>query len=146
MDALAIPRAVLAGYDWGGRAACVVAALYPERVRGLVSCGTGYNIQDSSTVTKPVSPGKEHRYWYWYYLNSERGRTAPIERRLAGKPKITVPTIVLEGKDDGVDPPALDSDVRPHFTQLRDLKAIAGVGHNLPQEAPDTFAEAVLAL
>ena len=73
MDALAIPQAVLAGYDWGGRAACVVAALWPERVRGLVTCG-GYNIQDIAGSVRPADAEQEHRYWYQYYLHTERGR------------------------------------------------------------------------
>ncbi|MDI3309282.1 MAG: alpha/beta hydrolase [Acetobacteraceae bacterium] len=73
LDALAIPRAVLAGYDWGGRAACVVAALWPERCAGLVSC-TGYNIQDIAASTRPASAEQEHRFWYQYYFHTERGR------------------------------------------------------------------------
>ena len=73
MDALAIPQAVLAGYDWGGRAACVVAALWPERVRGLVTCG-GYNIQDIAGSVRPADAEQEYRYWYQYYLHTERGR------------------------------------------------------------------------
>ncbi len=73
MDALQVPQAVLAGYDWGGRAACVVAALWPERVRGLVSCG-GYNIQDIAGSVRPVGAEQEHRLWYQYYLHTERGR------------------------------------------------------------------------
>lgn len=73
MDALQLPRAVLAGYDWGGRAACVVAALWPERVRGLVSA-TGYNIQDIAVSRRPAAPEQEHRLWYQYYFHSERGR------------------------------------------------------------------------
>jgi pimeloyl-ACP methyl ester carboxylesterase len=73
MDALAVPRAVLGGYDWGGRAACVVAALWPDRVTGLVSCG-GYNIQDIAGSTKPRPPEDELRYWYQYYFHGERGR------------------------------------------------------------------------
>ncbi len=73
MDALAIERAVLAGYDWGGRAACIVAALWPERVRGLVT-GNGYNIQNIPAAGKPASPAQEHRLWYQYYFHSERGR------------------------------------------------------------------------
>ncbi len=75
MDALALPQAVLAGYDWGGRAACVVAALWPERVRGLVSC-TGYNIQDIAGAGEPKAPEAEYRLWYQYYFHSERGRAA----------------------------------------------------------------------
>ena len=73
MDALQLPRAVLAGYDWGGRAACVVAALWPDRVRGLVSA-TGYNIQDIAASRTPAAPEQEHRLWYQYYFHSERGR------------------------------------------------------------------------
>lgn len=73
MDALAIPQAVLAGYDWGGRAACVVAALWPERVRGLVTCG-GYNIQDIAGSVRPADAEQEYRWWYQYYLHTERGR------------------------------------------------------------------------
>ncbi|MFC7538963.1 alpha/beta fold hydrolase [Siccirubricoccus deserti] len=73
LDALAIPRAVLAGYDWGGRAACVVAALWPERAAGLVTC-TGYNIQDIAAATRPAPAEQEHRWWYQYYFHTERGR------------------------------------------------------------------------
>lgn len=77
MDALRIERATLAGYDWGGRAACVVAALHPERVDGLFSGGTGYNVQNSAEVLKPVAPEIERRHWYRFYLNSERGAKGP---------------------------------------------------------------------
>ena len=207
LDALHIPHATLAGYDWGGRAACVVAALWPERVSGLVSCGTGYNIQDAGAVLKPTSPDNERRHWYWFYLNSERGgaalaqdrtgfcrflwrtfsptwrfddatyaRTAsafdnpdfvrvvlhsyrfrigavsgdpaldPMERRFAAQPRITVPTIVLEGADDGVDPPAEPGSVAVHFTRLRRQTTLEGVGHNVPQEAPVAFTDAILEL
>ena len=73
MDALAVERAVLAGYDWGGRAACIVSALWPERVIGLVS-GNGYNLQNIPAAMKPASPAQEHRLWYQYYFHSERGR------------------------------------------------------------------------
>ena len=73
MDALAVERAVLVGYDWGGRAACIVAALWPERVIGLVS-GNGYNIQDIAGSAKPAAPLQERRLWYQYYFHSERGR------------------------------------------------------------------------
>lgn len=73
MDALKIPNAVLVGFDWGGRAACVVSALWPERVRGLVSCN-GYTIQDIEGSAKPASPEQENRLWYQYYFHTERGR------------------------------------------------------------------------
>jgi pimeloyl-ACP methyl ester carboxylesterase len=73
MDALGIARAALGGYDWGGRAACVVAALHPARVRCLASC-TGYNIQDIAASAEPAPAEQEHRFWYQYYLHAERGR------------------------------------------------------------------------
>jgi pimeloyl-ACP methyl ester carboxylesterase len=79
MDALGIGEAVVAGYDWGGRAACVVAALWPERARGLVSCG-GYNIQNIAVMSvQPEAPERESSYWYQFYFHSERGR-AGLER------------------------------------------------------------------
>ena len=80
MDALEIGRAVLCGYDWGGRAACVVSALWPERVRGLVT-GGGYNMHDVAGSAKPASAEQEHRYWYQYYFNTERGRAGLTENR-----------------------------------------------------------------
>lgn len=177
MDALAIRIAVLGGYDWGGRAACIVAALWPERVRGIVSCGQGYNIQDIANAWQPAPALEEVRYWYMYYFQTERGRagltknrhdlcrhiwslwspswrfddatwaaTAPsfenpdfveivlhsyrhrfggvfgdpaydgIEARLAAQPVIASPCIVLQGRDDGVDPPAEGDFDHPHFT------------------------------
>ncbi len=203
LDALALRSAVLAGYDWGGRAACIVAALWPERARGLVTCG-GYNIQDIAASATPATPATEHRRWYQYYLHGARGRAglaanrrafarllwrlwsptwafddatfersaasfdnpdfvdvvvqsyrhrygyAPgdpaleaIEARLAGQPAIGVPTVSLEGADDGVDPPApTDGDAR-HFGARYRRQVVPGVGHNLPQEWPDGFADAV---
>lgn len=207
MDALAIPQAVLAGYDWGGRAACIVAALWPGRARGLVSCGTGYSIQNIAKAGIPVPPEEEYRYWYQYYFHSERGRAGlaanrralcrliwrlwsptwafddetfarsavafdnpdfvdivihsyrhrfggvagdaaldSIERLLAEQPPITVPTIMLQGADDGVDPPETADHDAPHFTGRYERRIVPGVGHNLPQEAPAAFADAVLAL
>jgi pimeloyl-ACP methyl ester carboxylesterase len=82
MDALGVERAVLAGYDWGGRAACIVAALWPERARGLVTVN-GYNIQDIAGSVKPVAPAQEHRFWYQYYFNTERGRAGLEQNRRA---------------------------------------------------------------
>jgi len=80
MDALAIPSAILAGYDWGGRAACVVAALHPGRCAGLVTC-TGYNIQDIAGSAEPQPPDREMRHWYQYYFHSERGARGLAQNR-----------------------------------------------------------------
>ena len=82
LDALGIARATLAGYDWGGRAACVVAALWPERARGLVT-GNGYNIQNIAASVNPVAPAQEHRFWYQYYFHTERGRAGLEQNRRA---------------------------------------------------------------
>jgi pimeloyl-ACP methyl ester carboxylesterase len=80
MEALGIARAALAGYDWGGRAACVAAALKPERVRCLVSC-TGYNIQNIAASGEPAAAEQEHRLWYQYYFHTERGRAGLTMKR-----------------------------------------------------------------
>jgi len=80
MEKLGIRRAALAGYDWGGRAACIVAALKPERVRCLVSC-TGYNIQNIAASGEPAAAAQEHRFWYQYYFHTERGRTGLSKNR-----------------------------------------------------------------
>jgi pimeloyl-ACP methyl ester carboxylesterase len=80
MDALAIKRAMLAGYDWGGRAACIVAALWPERVRALLTVN-GYNLQNIPTSAEPAPPAQEHRLWYQYYFHSERGRAGLEKNR-----------------------------------------------------------------
>ena len=207
LDALQIERATLAGFDWGGRAASVVAALHPNRVRGLVSGGTGYNIQNAAEVSKPADPAAEQRHWYWFYLSTARGAAAltddragfcrhlwrafsptwrfdeaaydrsaiafdnpdfvavvlhsyryrvgaapgdpsleAVECALSASPPITIPTIVLEGLDDGVDPPAEPGKVAQHFTALRRQTKLKGIGHNIPQEAPALFSEAVLEL
>ncbi|WP_096665138.1 alpha/beta fold hydrolase [Polaromonas sp. AET17H-212] len=206
MDALAVPRAVLAGYDWGGRAACVVAALWPERCAGLVSLNS-YNIQNIARAMVPDSPENEHSLWYQYYFHSERGRAgltanrrafcrllwklwsptwafddatfersaaafdnpdfvevviqsyrhrfglvtgdptlADIERRLAAQPPISVPSITFDGSDDGVRPPAAAAQHARLFTGPRSHRIVPGAGHNLPQEKPQLFADAVLEL
>ncbi|MEZ5650120.1 MAG: alpha/beta hydrolase [Burkholderiaceae bacterium] len=206
MDALAIERATLAGYDWGGRAACIVAALWPERVHGLVSC-LGYNVQDIAGAAYPATPEAEHRYWYQYYLHGERGvrglavhreafcrllwrqwspswrfdddeflRSAAAfrnpdfdavvvhsyrhryglvagdpayehtERALAELPPIRVPTIALDGADDGVGPVGGSASHAGHFVGGWQHRTLAGVGHNPPREAPGPFAQAVLEL
>ncbi|MDR6451809.1 alpha/beta fold hydrolase [Variovorax paradoxus] len=206
LDALKIERAVLAGYDWGGRAACVVAALWPERCAGLVSLNS-YNIQNIAKAMEPDTPENEHSLWYQYYFHSERGRAglakdrraltrllwrlwsptwkfdeatfgrsaaafdhpdfvevvihsyrhrfglvagdpayADIERRLAAQPAISVPAITFDGIDDGVRPPA-DASAHAHrFSGPRSHRLVPGAGHNLPQEAPRIFADAVLEL
>jgi pimeloyl-ACP methyl ester carboxylesterase len=205
MDALAIPGAVLAGYDWGGRAACIAAALWPGRVLGLVSC-VGYNIQDIAGSGKPAAPEQEARYWYQYYFHGERGRTgleqnrralckllwkqwSPLwqfddatydrsaeafdnpdfvaivihsyrhryglvpgdpaveetERRLASQPRITAPTISIDGDADGVTPGGSVQHQR-FFTGAYERRVFPRVGHNVPQEAPQEFATAVLTL
>jgi pimeloyl-ACP methyl ester carboxylesterase len=203
LDALRIERAVLAGYDWGGRAACIVAALWPPRVRGLVSVN-GYNLQDIAHAREPQSPETELRLWYQYYFHGERGRAGllqdrrafcrllwqlwspswafdeacyersaaafdnpdfvdvvihsyrhrfglvagdprlePTERRLAEQPRIGVPSITLDGADDGVMPIGGSSHHAPHFSGSHEHRVVAGAGHNLPQEAPQAFALAV---
>ncbi len=207
MDVLNIDRAILGGYDWGGRAACIVSALWPERVIGLVSCGLGYNIQDIPNAWRPAPPEEEIRYWYIYYFNTRRGKTAlinnrndlchyiwtlwsptwkfdqatytttsrsfenpdfveivihsymhrlgdldgdsnynEIESQLAKKPSISVPSIVLQGSDDTVDPPSDDDPDAKQFTGSYQRIVVDGVGHNLPQEAPEAFAVAVQSL
>lgn len=206
MNALAIPSAVLGGYDWGGRAACIVAALWPERVHGLVSCG-GYNIQDIAGNATPQPPEHEYRYWYQYYFHGERGRAGlaanrrdlcrllwrlwspswhfdeatyertavsfdnpdfvevvihsyrhrfalvpgdpaveKTEERLAARPPITVPTVVLHGGDNAVSPARSSEQHARFFTGRYERRLISRVGHNVPQEAPREFAEAVLSL
>ena len=82
MDALDLPRAVVAGYDWGGRAACIVAALWPERVTGLVTMG-GYNIQNIAVSRRPDLPATEYRRWYQWYFHTERGRAGLTANRAA---------------------------------------------------------------
>ena len=80
MDALKIERAVLGGYDWGGRAACIVAALLPSRVVALVS-GNSYNIQSIAHAMEPASPAEEAAFWYQYYFHNERGRRGLTKNR-----------------------------------------------------------------
>ena len=78
--ALRLQTALLVGFDWGGRGACVVSALWPERVRGLVTAG-GYNIQNIAGSVEPAAPEREHRMWYQYYFHTERGRAGLAKNR-----------------------------------------------------------------
>ena len=206
MDALALPKAALCGYDWGGRAACIVAALWPERVRCLVT-GDGYNLQNIPGSTQPQAPETEHRLWYQYYFHTPRGvegltknrrdlcellwklwsptwargperypLSAPafdnpdfvevvihsyrhrfmyapgdpalawMEEALTRQPSISVPTISLCGADDGVGPAEeIDEDIE-HFTGFYERRVLAGVGHNIPEEAPEATLKALLDL
>jgi pimeloyl-ACP methyl ester carboxylesterase len=206
LDTLGIERAVLAGYDWGGRAACVAAALWPQRVRGLVT-GGGYNVHDVPRAMTPVLPEDEHRLWYQYYFHSARGRAglqahryalcrllwqqwsphwpfddttyqrtaasfnnpdfvevvihsyrvrfglvegdpsvAATERLLQAQPAIGVPTVSLNGGSDGVFRCELSAGHDRFFTGPYSRRVLDRVGHNVPQEAPQAFALAVLEL
>ena len=200
LDALDISSAVLAGFDWGGRAACVVAALHPERAAGLVTAGCA--IQTTGGAARPSSPQDEHRTWYQYYFHGERGRAALEEHpedlcrslwsptwaftaktfartatafsnpdfaavvthsyrvrhalvpgdpahaadaaRLEGRPEIGVPTVVLDGGRDGVEPVDAAADPMARFTGWSEYRLLPHVGHDVPQEAPVDFARAVL--
>ena len=208
-DALKLPRFAVAGYDWGGRAACITAALHPDRVRAAVLIG-GYSIQDTVNVaaSPPGTPQVERALWYQWYFNTERGRAglaanrrgicrllweawspdwpftdetfertaasfenpdfvevvihsyrhrwgnAPgearftaVEKALAQRPKITPPTIVLHGANDGiVRPPADSPPERAMFTSLRARRVIPGAGHFLPRENPAVVSSALLEL
>jgi pimeloyl-ACP methyl ester carboxylesterase len=204
MDALAVDRAVLAGYDWGGRAACIVAALWPQRVRGLVTVNA-YNIQNIPGAGKPAAPGQEHRLWYQWYFQMRRGRAGieanrrelcrllwrlwsphwsfdeatfersaasfdnpdfvavtihsyrhrygnvpgdpkleQIEQLLVQQPKISVPTIALQGEADGVHPPESSAHHAAFFSGPYQRRELPRIGHNPPQEDPQAFANAVL--
>ena len=206
MDGLELDSAVLAGYDWGGRAACVVAALWPERARGLVSI-CGYNIQNIAQSGMPADPDREHRLWYQWYFQTERGhaalqtnrralcrllwelwspnleftdetfeqtavsfdnpdfvdvviqsyrhrhRAAPgvpalesIERRLAARPAITVPTTVLHGACDGVHPPQETENHARFFSGPYTRRVVPVAGHFLPREAAEAVTQAITEL
>ena len=204
MDTLAIDRAIVAGFDWGARTADIVAALWPDRCRGLVSV-SGYLIGSQAAGSLPLPPEAELQWWYQYYFATERGRagyernrrefarliwrtaspqwdfddatfdrSAPsfdnpdhvpivihnyrwrlglaegeaeysdLERRLAEAPAIGVPTITLEGDANGAPHPE-PSAYAAKFSGPYEHRTIeGGIGHNLPQEAPDEFARAVL--
>ncbi|MEK1852283.1 MAG: alpha/beta hydrolase [Phyllobacterium sp.] len=204
MDALKIPKAIVAGYDWGARTANIVAALWPERCKAMVSV-SGYLIGSQEANKKPLPPRAELAWWYQFYFATERGRQGyesnrhdfakliwqiaspkwnfddatfdrsaeafnnpdhvavvihnyrwrlslaagepqydDLERRLAEGPVITVPTITLEGDANGAPHPDPAS-YRQKFSGKYSHRTIkGGIGHNLPQEAPQAFAQAVV--
>jgi pimeloyl-ACP methyl ester carboxylesterase len=205
MDALGIEHAIVAGYDWGGRAACVAAALFPERIDGLVTV-SGYLIQDIAGAVEPDAPADEQLAWYQYYFHSERGRRGleryredlcrllwrdwspewaeaeaafaasaasldnpdfvdvvvhsyrhrfgladgdrqydDLERRLAHRPMISVPTVSVDSGADGFG--WFDSSEHAsRFTGSFRRVVLPAVGHNPPQEDPEGFSDAVLTL
>jgi pimeloyl-ACP methyl ester carboxylesterase len=204
LDALDVPEAVLAGYDWGGRAACVAAALWPQRCTGVVAVN-GYLVQDIAASTTPLRPALEAGFWYFFYFTTERGRAgltadrrgiaeviwarnsprwqyddavvartaeafdnpdyvevvlhsyrhrlglapgapehADLERRLAALPEVTVPTVTLDGTADGNFAATDGSAYARRFTGPHVHHQVLDAGHNLPQEAPQAFADAVL--
>jgi pimeloyl-ACP methyl ester carboxylesterase len=204
MDALKIERAELAGFDWGARSADIVAALWPQRVKALVSV-SGYLIGSQESGTQPLPPKAELQWWYQYYFATERGRLgyeksrhdfakliwqlaspqwkfddatfdrsavamdnpdhvaivihnyrwrldlakgeakyAALENKLAAFPVISVPTITMEGDANGAPHPPAEA-YRKHFTGKYEHRLITGgIGHNLPQEAPQAFTQAVI--
>lgn len=204
MDALKIQKAVIAGYDWGARTANIIAALWPERVKAMVSVNS-YLINNRERNMKPLAPKLEHGWWYQFYFATERGQAGydanrrefnkllwktnspkwdfddatfersaasfdnpdyisivihnyrwrlsvvegeakydELERRLALGPVILVPTITLDGDSDGVVPASDGASYAAKFSGKRTHRIIKGVGHNLPQEAPQAFAQAVI--
>ncbi|UBU14895.1 alpha/beta fold hydrolase [Nonomuraea gerenzanensis] len=205
MDALKIDKAVLAGFDWGSRTADVIAALWPQRCKALVSV-SGYLITNLAANLEPLPPKAEYAWWYQYYFATERGRKAmddrtkrrelsrlvwdtvsptwkfddatfdrtaaafdnpdyaaivlhnyrwrlslaegerrydAVERRLQARPVVKVPTIVLDAELDPFTGPD-DSGYRSMFTGAYEYRRLAGIGHDLPQEAPTAFAQAVV--
>ncbi|MFE3162562.1 alpha/beta fold hydrolase [Streptomyces sp. NPDC059224] len=206
MDALKIDKALLAGFDWGSRTADVIAALWPERVQGLVSV-SGYLVTNVAAQQKPLAPKAEYSWWYQYYFATERGRLAMqdktdrhdlcrlvwdtvsptwdfddatfertaaafenpdyaaivihnyrwrlglaegerrydrYERVLATRPVITVPTITLDPERDPFTAPGDGASYRDRFSGKYAHRTLTGIGHNLPQEAPTAFAQAVV--
>jgi pimeloyl-ACP methyl ester carboxylesterase len=204
LDALKIDRAVLAGFDWGARTAGIVAALWPERVAGLVAV-SGYLIGSQAAGKVPLPPEAEHDWWYQYYFATERGRLGyeknrddfarliwklasprwnfdettflrsaaafdnpdhvaivihnyrwrlgladgehvydSIEAKLAAAPTIAVPTITMEGDANGAPHPPPGAYAAKFSGRYEHRTIGGGIGHNLPQEAPGPFAQAVL--
>jgi pimeloyl-ACP methyl ester carboxylesterase len=206
MDALAIDKAIIAGFDWGARTANVVGALWPDRCKGTVSV-SGYLIGSREANQSPLPPQAEVEWWYQYYFSTERGRAGydkyryefgkliwrtaspqwrfddatfdrtakafnnpdhvslvihnyrwrlglaegeskydELETRLAAGPLITVPTITLEGDANGAPHPDPASYARKFAGKYAHRQLTGGIGHNLPQEAPHAFADAVIAV
>jgi pimeloyl-ACP methyl ester carboxylesterase len=204
MDALSIQSAILGGFDWGGRSADIVAALWPERCAALVSV-SGYLIGSQDSGKVPLPPPAELQWWYQYYFATERGRegyekyrrdfarliwqlASPqwnfdrptfdrsaaafdnpdhvdivvhnyrwrlglvqgeaqydgLERRLAAFPPISVPTITLEGDANGAPHPEPAAYASKFIGKYAHRNIAGGIGHNLPQEAPSEFAQAVM--
>ena len=204
MDALDIKRAVVAGFDWGARTGDIIAALWPERCKGLVSV-SGYLIGSQQSGKVPLPPEAELQWWYQFYFATERGRAGyekyrkefakliwrlaspkwqfdddtfersaaafdnpdhvavaihdyrwrlgladgerkydDIEARLASSPVITVPTITLEGDANGAPHPEPATYANKFSGKYTHRLITGGVGHNLPQEAPQAFAQAVV--
>lgn len=204
MDALKIQKAIIAGFDWGARTANVIAALWPERCKALVSV-SGYLIGSQEANKKPLPPKAELAWWYQYYFATERGRQGydsnrhdfskliwqlaspkwnfddatfdrsaeafnnpdhvaivvhnyrwrlslvegepqydDLEKRLATFPVIAVPTITLEGDANGAPHPDPASYRNKFSGKYEHRTSSGGIGHNLPQEAPRDFAQAVL--
>jgi pimeloyl-ACP methyl ester carboxylesterase len=203
MDALGIGRAILAGFDWGARSANVVAALWPDRCKALVSV-SGYLIGSQAAGQAPLPPQAEHAWWYQFYFATDRGRAGydahrrdfsrliwqlaspkwafddatfarsaaafgnpdhvtivihnyrwriglaageprydDLERRLASLPAIAVPTITLEGDANGAPHPDAGAYAAKFSGRYAHRVIEGGVGHNLPQEAPQAFAQAI---
>ncbi len=137
MDALKIEKAILAGFDWGARTADIVAALWPERCKALVSV-SGYLIGSQAAGKAPLPPKAELQWWYQFYFAED------METRLAGAPVITVPTITLEGDANGAPHPEPSAYAKKFSGKYTQRTIPGGIGHNLPQEAPEAFAKAVL--
>jgi pimeloyl-ACP methyl ester carboxylesterase len=203
MDALKIQKAILAGFDWGARSANIVAALWPDRCRALVSV-SGYLIGSQAAGKVPLPPAAELQWWYQFYFATERGRAGyekyrhdfakliwriaspkwhfqdatfersaaafenpdhvsivihnyrwrlgladgepqynELEEHLAAGPVITVPTITLEGDANGAPHPEPDAYAKKFTGKYEHRTITGGIGHNLPQEAPKAFAQAV---
>ena len=204
MDDLKIKKAILAGFDWGARTADIIAALWPERCKALVSV-SGYLISSQESGKMPLLPKAELEWWYQYYFATERGRAGydkyrhdfakliwqiaspkwnfddatfdrsaasfnnpdhvavmihnyrwrlglaegeskydELERRLAAAPVITVPTITIEGDANGAPHPDSSTYAKKFSGKYAHRVINGGIGHNLPQEAPQEFAKAVV--